>query len=190
MQDNLEQLKDIWNRTKVDNDRLRQANRQLSEKLAKEKAGSLQDAYARRVRNYSIFALMLPFISPMLCTMLNMPVWVAVVYSLFGVFCSAVNLWLYRYVKACPLVSLPVLQAVTRATKIRYYQIRTRIACIIIGLPIIVILLAMLYNSGDAILIISAFVGLAIGLAIGISKLLTDLSYTRRILAALSEFTD
>jgi len=33
MQDNLEQLKDIWNRTKVDNDRLRQANRQLSEKL-------------------------------------------------------------------------------------------------------------------------------------------------------------
>lgn len=189
MQD-IEQLKDIWNRTKVDNDRLRQANRQLSEQLATAKAGSLQDAFARRVRNYSIIALLLPLIAPMLYYVLSMPLWVSVVYSLFGVICFAINFWLFRYIKAYRLASMPVLQAVTRATKIRYYQIRTRIACIVLGLPVIVILLALLYDSGDAAIIISAFVGLVIGLAIGITKLMTDLSYTRRMLAALSEFSD
>ncbi len=190
MEENLEKLKDIWNKAKIDNDLLQQTNRELSEKLATAKAGSLQDTFARRIRNISFLGLLLPVMSPLLYYMMSFHLWVPIIYSLYGIVCFVIGYMLYRYINTCSLATMPVIQAVTRAAKIRIYYIRVRILCLLLGLPIIVMLMVLFYDMGEVSIMIGAIVGLVVGLILGVSRLLKDLSYTRRILAALSEFAE
>lgn len=190
MEENLDKLKDIWNRTKIDNDLLQQTNRELSEKLATAKAGSLQDTFARRIRNISFLGLFLPVLAPTLYYMFSFPLWMSVVYSLYGIVRFVIGYMLYRYINACSLATMPVIQAVTRVAKIRIYYIRVRILCLLLGLPIIVMLMVLFYDMGEISITIGAVVGLIVGLILGLSRMLKDLSYTRRILAALSEFAE
>lgn len=190
MEENLEKLKDIWNSAKIDNDLLQQTNRELCEKLATAKAGSLQDTFARRIRNISFLGLLLPVLAPQLYFIMSFSLWVSIIYSLYGIACFIVGYMLYRYINACSLATMPVIQAVTRAAKIRIYYVRVRILCLLLGLPIIVMLMVLFYDMGEISIFIGAVVGLVVGLILGISRLLKDLSYTRRILAALSEFAE
>lgn len=190
MEENLEKLKDIWNKAKIDNDLLQQTNRELSEKLATAKAGTLQDTFARRIRNISFICFLLPVLAPTLYFILPFPLWVSIIYSLYGIVCFVIGYKLYRYINACSLATMPVIQAVTRAAKIRIYYIRVRIVCLLLGLPIIVMLMVLFYDMGEVSIMIGAIIGLVVGLILGVSRLLKDLSYTRRILAALSEFAE
>lgn len=190
MEENIEKLKDIWNSAKIDNDLLQQTNRELCEKLATAKAGSLQDTLARRIRNISLLGLLLPLLAPQLYYIMSFSLWVSIIYSVYGIVCFILGYMLYEYINACSLATMPVIQAVTRATKIRIYYIRIRMLCLLLGLPIIVMLMVLFYDMGEISIFIGAVVGLVVGLILGISRLLKDLSYTRRILAALSEFAE
>lgn len=122
--------------------------------------------------------------------MMSFSLWVSIIYSLYGIACFIVGYMLYRYINACSLATMPVIQAVTRAAKIRIYYVRVRIVCLLLGLPIIVMLMVLFYDMGEISIFIGAVIGLVVGLVLGVSRLLKDLSYTRRILAALSEFTE
>lgn len=187
MDENLERLKQQWQKLAVDDAQLRETNRRLSEKLQRERVTSLQDRLARRVGRDRWVGLLLPLIAPGLHMLINLPVALCVAYAAFGIVMFVLNNLLYVYIKEDRLTTMPVVNALERATRIRYNQQRLRIAGFFMGIPLILALMLYILEGQQIYTLYGAVVGLVIGLGIGIPKMLTNHSIARNIIKSLRD---
>ncbi len=188
MDENLERLKQKWQKLAVDDEQLREANRRLSEKLQQERVTGLQDRLARRVGRDRWMGLFLPFIAPGLNHLINLPVALCIAYAAFGLIMFVLNSLLYNYIKEERLTTMPVVNALERATRIRYNQQRVRAVGFLIGIPLILAMMFYIMEGEDGLyMLYGAIVGLVVGLGIGIPKMLTNHNIARNIIKSLRD---
>lgn len=187
MSDNIEQLKQQWQRLAIRTDALEEANRKLVSRLAHQRVESLQDLLYHRIKRFVLFGLVLPVLSPTLVLCVEQPVWVAVLYAVFGVLMSCIYARFARYIKEKQISDLPVVEAVERASKFKMKLINARIIGIIGGVIVIASFALTLPEADKVSLLIAAGVGLVIGLAISIPRAINTARLVKRIAAALEE---
>ncbi|MDE6289019.1 MAG: hypothetical protein K2M00_09580 [Muribaculaceae bacterium] len=187
MDENLERLKQQWQKLAVDDAQLRETNKRLSEQLQRERVKSLQDRLARRVGRDRWLGLLLPLMAPGLNKLINLPVALCVAYAAFGLIMFVLNNMLYIYIKEERLTTMPVVDAIERATRIRYNQQRLRIAGMLMGIPLVLALMFYTLEGQGIYTLYGAIVGLVIGLGVGIPKMLTNHSLARNIIKSLRD---
>lgn len=186
MNDNLDEIKNRWKQLAVDDDRLRRANEELSQRMLRNGVTSNQERLARRARINSYIGLLLPLLAPMLYFELELPPWFCILYALYGIILFGLITAYHLYISRKPLVSLPVVEAVRRALAIKLRQKWLHIVSLSMGIPLLTAFFFIL-DGDDEAAIWGAIIGLVVGLAIGISKMLTDFSIARRIIKSLQD---
>ena len=182
--DKLNEIKSLWSRLHADNEALREANRRLSAQLSRHRVSTLQSRFSRRFIFYCLMALVLTLSSPILVTVLDFPVWMAVVYGGYGLIMFTLNTLLKHYIDAYNLSLMPVAEALLRATKIKIHYQQTRLIGFATCVPV---LIGFFYCiTDDPYMYIGAGIGLCVGFSIGITRLLTDLRYTRKIIDSVN----
>ena len=185
--DDLDIIKQQWQRLAARTEALEQANQQMARQLASNKISSLQDRLANRISRLGWLGFVLPILAPLLYYLLNLPWWIAIAYAVFGIIMAALSLWIAEYIRAEDLASMPVAQALKRAVNIKKYQNRSRIfgiaccAVIIAG----IVLMAPAGPEREAILI-GGSIGFVIGLAFGIHRCIINARLTRDLIKSFS----
>lgn len=105
-----------------------------------------------------------------------MPIWVAVIYAAFGLLMAALMLRSYWVTRYSNFMSLPIVEALQNAIRLRRRQ--NMVTTIGIAGGCIVIATFYIYLEVG---IIGFFIGLALGLIIGIKKQLTQRELIREI---------
>lgn len=185
--DNIDELKNRWKSIEIDNEKLRKENRRLSEELQRHKVTPLQNRLARRTNLFRFIGLLLPVMAPMLYYVLLQPLWVCISYALFGLFSFALTTYLHNFITAENLSFMPVVQASERAVAIRLKMIQVRCLNLLLGIPLIVVLMSYFIGDEDETIFISALIGLVLGIAIGVSKMMTDAALARKIIKSLKD---
>lgn len=120
----------------------------------------------RTFTRLGIMGLLFPCLA--LCMREFIPQWMMIVYSAFGVTAGLVDLYLARRVRGIYYVDLPVLEAVSRITRLEQTVRILRYISMVGGLAIVAALLYCLYITGDKSLFYGGLAGLAIGLPLGL----------------------
>lgn len=184
--DDLDIIKQQWQQHSGLTDRLEETNRMMAERLRSGRISSLQERLARRYTRAGFGALALPVLAPFLSLELDLPWWVAVLYGLFGTIMSCANFWLAEHIRSVLLIELPVAESIGRALRLRLMQTRLRIAGLILGVSLVVVIaLSLPIGPQRESIILGGAVGLAIGIAIGLRICLVNLRLTRRLLDSL-----
>lgn len=186
----IDDFKESWKALIIDNERLREANKDLSEKLRGQRVDSLQQQLARRVGRYRWISLFLPALAPSVYYVLELPLWFCIAYAFFGILMLVVNYMLFSYINKFQLASMAVCDAQTRAAKIHLAMLRSRLVGILVGMPLIIMMLIYFFNDNDMGIIISAIIGAVAGIIIGAGKMIKDISITRKMQAELRENID
>lgn len=97
------------------------------------------------------------------------------------------NNLLYNYIKEERLTTMPVVNALERAARIRYNQQRVRAVGLLLGIPLVLALMLYIMEGQGIYTLYGAIVGLVIGLGIGIPKMLTNHGITRKIIKSLRD---
>lgn len=145
-------------------------NRRLAEKLAAGRVKTAQSELVKYYRRSFVGALMLPLISPMLVNTLELPVWAAAIYAIFGVIMACLNLSFSRYIKRCDYTSYPVVTALAKAVKIARYQNYIRAFGLSTGGAVIITMFAIAFDNSDYHLVAAFIIGLIGGCILGIIK--------------------
>lgn len=165
-----EALRQQWQSMKIDNDRLQATNLRLSQQLAAQRAGTRQQKLADHYRIIGIAAMaLLPFLSIALHDILDTPVWICTLYGVIGVIMGALNLWLSYYVTRTDYILMPTCEAIAHAARVIKYQSRLRIAGTCMAAVVLVPMLLHFNHIGGTGLLGAAGIGLAVGVAVGLS---------------------
>lgn len=186
MNDNLDELRHQWQRLTPASDALERTNRQLGERMAHAHVSSHQQLLARRIGRRSWLGILLPALAPLLVVALNMPVWFAVVYAVFGIAIGVAMQRLSRYIKEKNLAEMPVAEALERAVRIRLWQTRLRtvdvFCCLLLLLGFGVILCE---HNPD--MIPAVVIGAVCGFAYAIPTAIRNASLSRKMVEELRE---
>lgn len=182
----LEELKVQWNQLSVRVDRLEEENRRLASELATGRATSAQQRLASHYTKHALIGLLLPLLAPMLVFVLDMPMWVAVLYGLLGLLCMAADLIFARYIRRSNFAILPVVNSLENMLKAKKYQRRMQIVFIIIGgffmggafFPAL---------EDEPSVMIGALIGLIIGICCGLTLYFKKVRLINEILKELKE---
>ncbi|MBD5220463.1 MAG: hypothetical protein HDS72_09590 [Bacteroidales bacterium] len=178
----LDNLKNAWQNLNVRVDRLEEENRRTTEALSRNRAKSAQMRLADSYKRTAVLGFALPAIAPMCVRVLHMPVWVGVMYALFGLIMGALVLRAYWVTKHTNFMSLSVVDALRQAIRLRRRQNITTTTGIVLGCVLIGVFYSYLKVG-----VWGFFIGLAVGLAIGIRKQLRQRELIREIEDALRE---
>lgn len=182
----LEELKVQWNQLSVRVDRLEEENRRLASELATGRATSAQQRLASHYTKHALIGLLLPLLAPMLVFVLDMPMWVAVLYGLLGLLCMAADLIFARYIRRSNFAILPVVNSLENMLKAKKYQRRMQIVFIIIG----GIFLGGAFFPAledEPSVMIGALIGLIIGICCGLTLYFKKVRLINEILKELKE---
>lgn len=182
----LEELKVQWNQLSVRVDRLEEENRRLASELATGRATSAQQRLASHYTKHALIGLLLPLLAPMLVFVLDMPLWVAVLYGLLGLLCMAADLIFARYIRRSNFAILPVVNSLENMLKAKKYQRRMQIVFIIIG----GIFLGGAFFPAledEPSVMIGALIGLIIGICCGLTLYFKKVRLINEILKELKE---
>lgn len=146
--------------------------RRVADEVARGKARSAQQKLLLYYRYSLIDALLVPCLAPMLVFVVNLPVWMAVLYGAFGILMGVINYLLYRYIAKSDFTSLPVLLAVERALRIKQWQTRIRALGITLAVSLLTTMAVELFDH-DHYVMVGFVVGLVAGIAVGLKKYLT-----------------
>lgn len=177
----LDEFKEKWKTVNLRLDKLEENNERLAARLATSRATTAQQKLARTYFLTGIVAFLLPVMSPSLVSVLDLPVWVAVVYAVFGVVMGIANICISKYISRCDYLSMPVVEALRHAVKIQQIQRTGRLAAIIVSVLIISLLGFHLLSHEDPYITVSFVIGLVTGLALGIVKCLKMLRLAKQI---------
>ncbi len=162
--DTLDNLKQQWQQMEVRIDQLADANRRLSEQLAKEKTKTIQTQLTDRISHLSWCGLILVGLAPIMYYELALPLWVCVLYALFGLAETIIQQNFASYIRDESLIEMPVAQAVCRAAKIKIRMQRSAAVGYVFAIMLIAAIAFSYPNIADRN---AAFIGGAIGLALG-----------------------
>ena len=184
----LDLIKQQWQQLSVKVDNLEQANRRLSDQLARTNAKSFQERLAGRVKRISWAGLLLPVLAPMLYYSLQMPVWICFVYAIFGIFMCILNRRLSTFILSKNLMEISATEALQHATAVRLYQKNVRILSAILA---ILLLFGMYYvlppSEHQSYILMGGLVGLIIGLAFAIPRCITNARLARQMAQSLTD---
>lgn len=184
----LDFIKQQWQQLSVKVDNLEQANQRLSDQLARTNAKSFQERLAGRVKRISWAGLLLPVLAPMLYFSLQMPVWICVVYAIYGIFMCILNRRLSAFILSKNLLEISATEALQHATAVRLYQKNLRILSAILA---ILLLFGMYYmlpvTEHHTFILMGGLVGLVLGLAFAIPRCITNARLARRMAQSLSD---
>lgn len=177
----VEKIKSDWASLKIENEKLQQANVALTHRLAGERIRSNQSKLAKAHR-IGYMGFLFPLLAVMMHYAFDASVGLCVLYSVFGVLCGAYDLWFMDFVRDQDYMSMPVVEAISHATKVVKYQNRATIVGIA---AMVVVLVPMFYEMadfGDVNIMWGGIAGLVIGGAIGTVQCLRNHRYARRLL--------
>ena len=183
MTDNLDDLKKQWQEMSAKLDKLDDANKQLSEQLSKSHVATYQETLSRRIRLTSIVGFLLPLLSFVLYFEIHLPLWICILYAVYGLLMGAVWLWYSYFVGHVSLLSLPLKEAYQRAIKIKERQTQLRILGVVSG----VIVLFLLGYYIDPGLWIAFLIGAVLGLIVAIIKAISAARLARKMVESLQE---
>ncbi len=177
----LDQIKNEWSALKIENSTLHQKNIELTHRLVTERVCTNQQRLAKNYRmGYAGFGF--PLLAYLMYMVIGTPVWLCVVYSLFGIVIGCYDVWYMRFVKQTDYTSVPTVEAINHASKVVIYQNRATIYSIIGTLAL---LAAMFYEifiiSGEEVLL-GGIVGAIVGGIFGTIKCIQNHRLARRML--------
>ncbi len=123
----------------------------------------------------------------MLYAVLELNIWICVIYAVFGLVMSILNRLLADYTSEMPLAEMPVAEALRRAVMIRLRQRQIRIGGIIGGAAVLAALAVSLIGAYGSDMLLAMVVGLAAGLAVGIPRAVRMSRMARRLVESLHE---
>lgn len=183
--DPFDDIRHQWQDMTVKVDRLEEANRQLSEKLAESNISSSQNRLAKSALRTMFIGLLLPLLAPMLINICHSPVWVCVVYGAFGLIMALFHFILWKYISHKNLATLPTAEALTRAIKIKLSQTRIRLFGIICGLFVLCAFVATLPDINDPYVLWAVIIGAIIGICISVPRAISTHRLARNIISDL-----
>ncbi len=166
----LEGLKDKWQRIAVKTDALEDGNRRLAQELASGRIRTAQRSLVDFYIKAGIIGLCVVALSPMIVTVLEFPIWVAVVYGVFGLIMSILNFCFSRRIARTSYISLPVVEALSLAVALRKKQKQLRAIGISFGLVVLLSLAVPAFDVSNDAVYIGFLSGLAIGIPLAIVK--------------------
>lgn len=166
----IEQLKSTWRLMGERIDNLERENRRMAEKLAAGKASTAQHRLAKTAMRGVYCGLLLPVLAPLLYYYLGFQIWIAVLYGIFGVIMSVANILFYRSIVKSDYMSLPLVNAMISAVKIRTNLRNIRILGISLGLAIAFSLLFDSIERYEMSILAGMITGFICGLLIGLKK--------------------
>lgn len=173
MEQNDKQLDDLrlqWQAMKIDNQRLEDTNRRLSQRLAAEKAETRQRKLALRYMLHGILAiLILPLFGIQMYIVGLAPVWMCWLYGIVGFIMGVLNVAFSFYISKDDYLRLPTCEAVRHATKVILWQARLRNMGFVLAFVVVVPLFAHFAFHLGAAIVVGAIAGLVVGLVIGLS---------------------
>ena len=185
--DKLDELKIKWQLMEVRMNELSDANKRLSEKLAKEKTVSLQSRLAKRINRNAWAGLAMPILAPSLYYVLMMPIWVCILYAFFGILAMVIDLNFASSIKNENLVELPVASAIRRAVQIKMRMERRLLVGIIFVVPLMITMVYTLPKADREIILIGGAVGFIIGAIIGARNFITNHRIAKRLIDSVKE---
>lgn len=177
----IEEIRRNWSNLKIEHEKLQQANVELTRRLATERIRSTQSKLANAHR-IGYIGFLFPFLAVLMHYAFDASIGLCVFYSLFGLVCGAYDLWFMDFVRDQDYISMPVVEAISHATKVVKYQNRATVVGLI---AMVVLLVPMFYEMsqfGDMNIVWGGLAGLVIGGTIGTIQCLRNHRYARRLL--------
>lgn len=190
-------LKQSWQQMGARLDRLEIEQKLLERRLAGNELKSSAEKLADRYRCNAFIGWILPILAPTVVIVLKFSMLTAILYAVFGIIMSGLNLTLYRYAKRDLNFSLPVIDTLRNALQLRKLNRLVLISGIVMGCSIIGLFGADImelsqgdasYNAGGVLL--GMAVGFIVGLPIGIRKTRAQTRLIRRIIDDLSSIAE
>ncbi len=167
----LDSLKSSWHNFSVSPEKVDAETREVTSRIAR---GKVENSQARLVVFYqkaAIFALCVMALSPNITLILHSPVWVAVVYGLYGLAMAIIDFWFARKIKRCNLMSMPVVTALAAVVNIRRLQRQLRAVGMVLGFPVVGILMCYGWSDDDGhSVFLGMIAGFIVGMFIGLRK--------------------
>ena len=185
---NLDELKNTWQTLNLRVDYLEEENRRLAARLAAERASGTQQRLARHYRRMSLVGLSLPLLSIPLY-LYGMPLWCDILYAVFGLCMCGMHLALAGFIERGDYMSLPVVDAISHAVRIRLWQQRMFICGESAALILAIILFVQFAGLGSEA-VISGIIGGIAGGIIGYVKQRKLFRMSRRLLAQLRQIKE
>lgn len=185
-----EELKQNWNKACINNELLKADNLRLARELATGRAQTARDKLASYYRRSSVCAILLPSLAPALVIILDLPVWLAVLYAVFGIVMGVVNYCFARYIKNCDYTSVPTVEALSIAIKIARYQRYIRSVGIFVGCILVATMFYFAIDRDDYSMVTAFIFGLVGGLIFGTIKYIRMSALVRRMKAELQSLVE
>lgn len=181
----IEQLKSTWRSMGEHIDKLEHENRRMAKELAAGNATTAQVRLAKTARRSINCAIFLPLLSPLIYYYLDFPLWIAVLYATFGIIMGIANLLLYNTIIKNDYMSLPLVEALASAVKIRHTLRNVRILGVSLGLGIILSLIFDTLDRNESAILVGLITGFIGGTIIGARKWVEQTKLTRDIIREL-----
>lgn len=179
--DSFEDIRRNWAQLPIENEILRQKNIELMRELSGQKIRSHQDKLCRAYR-IGYIGFLFPLLALMMYHAIDMSVGICVFYSLFGVSAGVYDLWFMHYVREADYMSMPVVDAVTRASRVVKYQNWSTIISIMLAVAMLGWLFYDMNRFGDTDVIWGGIIGGIIGGAIGTVQCVKNHRHARQML--------
>ncbi len=186
----LEELKNKWQSLSIKVEHLEATNRRLAKELCSRRASGVQHRLARSYRWMSMWGLLCVLFAPALYCVIHLPLWLAVIYGLFGLVMAGAYMYFSSYINRCNYISLPMVEAVEHALRIRQLQRQLLLFGICCGLVVIVPFMTLVYQMDSHAAFYGACIGGIVGGIIGIVKEVRFFRMSRQLLAELRSFTE
>lgn len=177
----IDNLKSAWQSLSIQSPDTAFDSRAIGRRMAKVNPEGTQRRLADFYIKSGIFSLCVLALAPMIYTMIDFPLWVAVVYGLFGLILAILNFSFSRYVMKYDYISAPVVTSLSRVIELRKRQRCLRIFGIVCGIGVLGSLFAYAVAPDNEPILYGMLFGLAIGLPAGIVRWRKELEITRRM---------
>jgi len=174
MTDNLDELKRQWQQLSQRTQNLEETNRRLSEQMARSKVSSTQERLADTIWRWSFVGLALPVLAPLLHQAVKLPWWFCAIYAAFGIVFSYLWWNFANFIRSRRLTDMPVKDAIERALTIKIRQQRIRLAALVIAVCLLAAGGFLLPDGTGKPALIGGGLGLIIGLAIAVPRIIAN----------------
>lgn len=166
----LDSLKSSWRNFSISDEKIDAETREATRRIARGKVETSQQRLVAFYQKASIFALCVTALSPNLYYILGCPVWVSVIYGLYGIVMAIVDFWFSEKIRKCNLLSMPVVTALSVIINLRKLQKQLRALGMILGFPVVGIIIGYAWYLSISDVLPGMFAGAIVGAIIGIRK--------------------
>lgn len=185
----LDKLRETWKNTPVNTEYLDEAARKVSVNLDSHRSDSLARKLARGYYNCLLASLAVIVMAFPMYFIVDLPLWMCVLYGFFGVVMGAVYLSFAKYISRSGFICLPVVEAMERAVRIRMFQRRILICGSVLAVIVLVPLMMYFYNLPDGgATFWGGVAGGVIGGSIGVYKEICFFRTSRQLLNSIRAY--